>query len=621
MGIRTGVAVLLMLCVQLPGRADPTMAITEPEDGALFVAPAAIPLTASVEADPSLEITQVVFYADTLPIAVVPSEPWSADWQDVPAGSYAITAAAWDSDGIAATSTPISVTVNPHEAPGVGITDPADGAIIPGPAYVVVRAVADAQPGLAITQITVCVDGTPIGSGDTSPCEADWLDVPDGQYELTARAWDDLGAGATSAPVAVAVVTPPALLVEPESQTVDPGVPVSFQVEAAGTPPLAYRWQINGLPLAGATGAQHRITAATERDEGAYRCIVTNRAGAVTSETATLEVNDLPPTPTGLTAGAGTSRDLIRVAWNPAAGAYGYLLYRSLDSATSGAALLSEQIETTFDDIAAERGVRYVYRVRAQNEFGLLSPFSAPAIGWRRSAADTPVADYDGDGLADPAQYYPDAAAFSMVLSGNGYEADGRTGVGGPGFAAASADYDGDRLGDPAAYEEESGTWTVMVSGSDNEVQTIPRLLGNPGRGPAPADYDGDGRADPAVYHEASGTWAVLFSSAGYGAAAFPGLLGGVGFSPAPADYDGDGRADPAVYAEATGNWEVRFSSGNYARFAWAGLLGQPGYTAVPADYDGDGLADPAVHHETTGEWRVLLSSLGYRLVVVPLAF
>ena len=75
-----------------------------------------------------------------------------------------------------------------------------------------------------------------------------------------------------------------------------PGSDVAFSVTATGTAPLSYQWQKDGVDLTdggsitGATTATLTITGVMESDEGGYRCVVTNIAGTVTSDTATLTV-------------------------------------------------------------------------------------------------------------------------------------------------------------------------------------------------------------------------------------------------------------------------------------------------------------------------------------------
>jgi hypothetical protein len=66
-------------------------------------------------------------------------------------------------------------------------------------------------------------------------------------------------------------------------------------VVAAGTAPLSYQWQKNGVNIAGATSAGYTTPATVTSDSGStFDVVVTNTAGTVTSSTATLTVNPAP---------------------------------------------------------------------------------------------------------------------------------------------------------------------------------------------------------------------------------------------------------------------------------------------------------------------------------------
>ncbi len=89
-----------------------------------------------------------------------------------------------------------------------------------------------------------------------------------------------------AAPVAPSITT------QPTSQTVTAGQTATFTVAAAGTAPLSYQWQKNGINIAGATAATYATPATTTSDSGStFRVLVSNTAGSVTSSAATLTVN------------------------------------------------------------------------------------------------------------------------------------------------------------------------------------------------------------------------------------------------------------------------------------------------------------------------------------------
>ena len=62
-------------------------------------------------------------------------------------------------------------------------------------------------------------------------------------------------------------------------------------VVAAGTAPLAYQWQCNGVDIPGATAAAYTVADAQVSDAGAYTVVVRNAAGSATSNPAAVTVN------------------------------------------------------------------------------------------------------------------------------------------------------------------------------------------------------------------------------------------------------------------------------------------------------------------------------------------
>jgi hypothetical protein len=84
----------------------------------------------------------------------------------------------------------------------------------------------------------------------------------------------------------------PTLSTQPANQTVAAGQTATFSVVAAGTTPLTYQWQKNGSTIAGATAASYITPVTTTADSGElFRVVVSNSAGNVTSNSATLTVN------------------------------------------------------------------------------------------------------------------------------------------------------------------------------------------------------------------------------------------------------------------------------------------------------------------------------------------
>jgi hypothetical protein len=88
---------------------------------------------------------------------------------------------------------------------------------------------------------------------------------------------------------------PPTIATQPSNQAVNIGQTATFAVVAAGTPPLSYQWQKNGVNISGATSPSYTTPAVVLADNGStFDVIVTNAAGSVTSAPATLALNGSP---------------------------------------------------------------------------------------------------------------------------------------------------------------------------------------------------------------------------------------------------------------------------------------------------------------------------------------
>jgi hypothetical protein len=101
-------------------------------------------------------------------------------------------------------------------------------------------------------------------------------------------------AGTATSRVATLTVTAtgaPSITQQPAAKSVKVGQTATFTVVAAGTTPLNYRWQKNGVNITGATSSSYTTTATTLADNGAqFRVLVSNSLGSVTSKAALLTV-------------------------------------------------------------------------------------------------------------------------------------------------------------------------------------------------------------------------------------------------------------------------------------------------------------------------------------------
>lgn len=100
------------------------------------------------------------------------------------------------------------------------------------------------------------------------------------------------GGSVTSQPATLTVITAqvPAIVTPPLTQTVVVGARLTLSVDASGTAPLSYQWRKAGTPIVGATNPSFTLPSVQAADAAAYSVAVTNAAGTVVSNAATISV-------------------------------------------------------------------------------------------------------------------------------------------------------------------------------------------------------------------------------------------------------------------------------------------------------------------------------------------
>ena len=184
----------------------PVVSITSPANGATFTAPAAIAITANAS-DPQNQLTKVEFYNGTTLLGAATTAPYTFSWSPVSAGTYALTALAYDGAGLTTRSSAVSVTVAAAQPPVVSITSPASGATFTAPATIPITASAS-DPQNQLTKVEFYNGTTLLGTATAAPYAFTWSSVPTGTYSLTAVAYDAAGLSTASAAVSVTVVGP-----------------------------------------------------------------------------------------------------------------------------------------------------------------------------------------------------------------------------------------------------------------------------------------------------------------------------------------------------------------------------------------------------------------------------
>lgn len=207
------------------GNQAPTVSLTSPASGASFVAPASVTLAATA-ADADGTVSRVDFYAGATLVGTDVASPYEVTWTGVPAGTYSLSAVAWDDRGSSTTSALRSITVAaPNQSPYVILTSPVSGAVFTAPAVVALTATATDADG-TIARVDFYNGTTLLGTDTTAPYAFDWSSVAAGSYSVTAVARDNAGATTVSGSVSVTVSAPqtPSLAVFAPSSSHDTAV-------------------------------------------------------------------------------------------------------------------------------------------------------------------------------------------------------------------------------------------------------------------------------------------------------------------------------------------------------------------------------------------------------------
>jgi len=82
--------------------------------------------------------------------------------------------------------------------------------------------------------------------------------------------------------------TPAIVSTQPLSQTLGNGAAFSLSVAASGPAALSYQWELNGVPIAGATGTTYAVSSFSLANAGVYTAVISSSLGSITSNPATI---------------------------------------------------------------------------------------------------------------------------------------------------------------------------------------------------------------------------------------------------------------------------------------------------------------------------------------------
>ena len=189
----------------------PTCAITSPSSGATYNQPADVTVNVSATTVYGT-IVKVEFLLDDIKVGEDYTTPYSYTIENLTEGSYELTARAINSFGAVITSETVLISVLGIAYPICYITDPITS---PGEvtfaklSEVLIRAVATDPDGTITLVEFFSDDGTgsiKIGEDTIAPYSCILYDLAVGDYEITAKATDNMGLTTTSDPITLHIV-------------------------------------------------------------------------------------------------------------------------------------------------------------------------------------------------------------------------------------------------------------------------------------------------------------------------------------------------------------------------------------------------------------------------------
>jgi len=189
-----------------PANSPPLINISSPTKSTAFEAPATITIDATAS-DTDGTVAKVEFYNGTAKLGERTSAPWSFIWKEVKEGSYSITAAATDNSGSRTVSSAVTVVVEKaasavNMAPSIVIASPLNNLSVEVPA-VIPFTVDASDPDGSIAKVEYMAGGAKVGESFVPPFTFTFQCDTAGIFEITAVAWDNLNATATSTPVTI----------------------------------------------------------------------------------------------------------------------------------------------------------------------------------------------------------------------------------------------------------------------------------------------------------------------------------------------------------------------------------------------------------------------------------
>jgi len=162
----------------------PTISITSPAANATFIQGETVTIEATAS-DSDGTIQQIEFLVDNAIVCTVTAAPYRCDMTPA-TGSHLLSARATDSQGLTATSAPITIIVTTTTQVTIALSQPSNDSEIPLGTEV---AIAANVSGDGVQRVDVLINGTVLCTIATAPYRCAWTPEATGPYTLLAKAY------------------------------------------------------------------------------------------------------------------------------------------------------------------------------------------------------------------------------------------------------------------------------------------------------------------------------------------------------------------------------------------------------------------------------------------------
>lgn len=197
--------VLMFGTVSDPNNQPPAVSITSPADRTRLDPGSTAKLRIEAS-DPDGRIVNAIYYANGIEIGRSGQAPFSLDWTVLEAGTYSLTCRVYDDGGARTNSETVTLLVAENQLPTVKLTAPERGFETAPGQPVTLAAAAEDPNGEAVRLVEFFADYQKIGEAAQAPYTCVWIPEAEGDYALSARAYDAAGGGGYAEPVHVTVV-------------------------------------------------------------------------------------------------------------------------------------------------------------------------------------------------------------------------------------------------------------------------------------------------------------------------------------------------------------------------------------------------------------------------------